>query len=193
MRTIETTVYEFNELSDQAKQKALDSLRDIDHDWHEYVIDMVKEIASMIGIDEPTIYYSGFSSQGDGACFEGTYVYKKGALKTIKREFPTMTDLHKIVEALQSLQSKHSYSLTATVKHAGHYYHEMCTNIYIYKNDSNTSSIEITQTLSELMRDFMRWIYRTLEKEYEYQTSDEAVRENILANEYEFYADGSVV
>jgi hypothetical protein len=33
------------------------------------------------------------------------------------------------------------------------------------------------------MRDLARWLYRTLEKEYDYLTSDEAVWEAIQANE----------
>jgi hypothetical protein len=36
----------------------------------------------------------------------------------------------------------------------------------------------------------MRWIYRQLEREYDYQNADAQVDENIRANEYEFYEDG---
>ncbi len=36
----------------------------------------------------------------------------------------------------------------------------------------------------------MNWIYRQLEKEYEYQNSDECVDENILCNSYTFTEDG---
>ena len=42
----------------------------------------------------------------------------------------------------------------------------------------------------ELLRDFARWLYRQLEREYEYQTSDEVTDEAILANEYTFTGDG---
>ena len=41
------------------------------------------------------------------------------------------------------------------------------------------------------MRDFAQWIYDSLEKEYEYQMSDEFVTENIEANEYEFDEEGN--
>ena len=44
----------------------------------------------------------------------------------------------------------------------------------------------------QLLRDFADWIYRRLEEEYEYQTSEEAVAESMAANEYEFYEDGSI-
>jgi hypothetical protein len=39
-------------------------------------------------------------------------------------------------------------------------------------------------------RAFMDWIYSQLKKEYEYQTSDETVAENIEANGYEFTEAG---
>ena len=45
-------------------------------------------------------------------------------------------------------------------------------------------------TAGELSRDLMRWIYRTLEKECDWQNADEQVDENIRCNEYEFDVDG---
>jgi hypothetical protein len=36
----------------------------------------------------------------------------------------------------------------------------------------------------------MKWMYRQLEAEYEYLTSDEAITETIRSNEYEFTEDG---
>jgi hypothetical protein len=49
---------------------------------------------------------------------------------------------------------------------------------------------EDEDTLIELARDFMDWIYKQLEKEWDYQNSDEQVEESIRANEYEFLEDG---
>ncbi|HAY07899.1 MAG TPA: antitoxin of toxin-antitoxin stability system, partial [Hyphomonas sp.] len=42
----------------------------------------------------------------------------------------------------------------------------------------------------EAMRDLARWLYRQLEQEYECQTSDEVVDENIEANGYTFTEAG---
>ena len=49
---------------------------------------------------------------------------------------------------------------------------------------------EAEDDIKEIARDFMRWIYKRLESEYEYSVSDEAVEENIITNEYEFTEDG---
>ena len=46
----------------------------------------------------------------------------------------------------------------------------------------------------DLMRDFAEWIYRSLEQEYEYRLSDEAIEDTIRANDYQFQAaTGKVV
>jgi hypothetical protein len=142
-----------------------------------------------------SIYFTGFSSQGDGACFEGSYRYalgatakhaKPGAKITIREYAPVDQELHRIADALQALQRKNFYKLTARVKHRGHYYHSLCTEIDVEgAHDTATED-----TLAELLRDFMHWIYRQLEREHDYIMSDECVDESILANEYTFDEDG---
>jgi hypothetical protein len=44
--------------------------------------------------------------------------------------------------------------------------------------------------LIEALRDLANWLYRALEREYEFLTSDEIVDENISANDYTFTAEG---
>ena len=73
MRIIETKVYSFDELSKEAKEKALEELRYINVDyenWADDTIEQIKRIGSYLGIEIDQVLYSGFSSQGDGACFE---------------------------------------------------------------------------------------------------------------------------
>lgn len=42
----------------------------------------------------------------------------------------------------------------------------------------------------EALRDLARWLYRQLEREYDYLSSDEAVNETIIANDYTFTEAG---
>lgn len=44
--------------------------------------------------------------------------------------------------------------------------------------------------ITEALRDLARWLYRQLEREYEYQTSDGVVDEVIIASGYTFTAAG---
>jgi len=46
------------------------------------------------------------------------------------------------------------------------------------------------ETVIEALRDLARWLYRQLEREYDYLSSDEAVDETIIANDYTFTEPG---
>ena len=46
------------------------------------------------------------------------------------------------------------------------------------------------EAVTEALRDLARWLYRQLEREYEYLTSDAVVDEAIIANAYTFTASG---
>ena len=46
------------------------------------------------------------------------------------------------------------------------------------------------ETVIETLRDLARWLYRQLEREYGYLTSDEVVDEAIAPNAYTFTAAG---
>jgi hypothetical protein len=50
---------------------------------------------------------------------------------------------------------------------------------------------EVETRLIDLMRDFARWIYKSLEQEYDYRLSDEAIDESL--GQYEFDEDGEQV
>lgn len=209
MRIIETKVYKFEELSDKAKEKARDWYREgvfnDSYDW-ECVYEDADRIAAMMGIDidrksvplmsgktrqEPCIWFSGFSSQGDGACFEGYYRFKKGAVRAVEDYAPQDKELSRIVRALYRVQRRHFYKLTAVCKHTGHYSHSGCMSVDVMKGENDDyPGDEAMQEVTDLMRDFADWIYERLEDEYEYRMSDESVDENIIGNEYEFTEEG---
>ena len=46
------------------------------------------------------------------------------------------------------------------------------------------------ETVTEALRDLARWLYRQLEAEYDHFTSDEAIEEGIIVNEYTFTESG---
>ena len=168
--------------------------RTFDYEWWDFVYDDAKQIGKIIGIDIDKIYFSGFCSQGDGACFEGSYSYAKGSVKNIKAYAPKDTELHQIALDLSKAQRKRFYELTANVKQSGHYMHEMCTDIRVYDSDSVFCDVDADtdDSITEPLRDFMRWIYKQLESGYDYLNSDEAVTESIKINEYEFDEDGNI-
>lgn len=195
MRTETLYIYKYEELSDGAKAKARDWYRkNDDNEYSEFVIDDAKEVAALMGWEIDKVYYSGFWSQGDGACFEGIMRYNKGCAKLVKA-YTNDEELNRIAKAWQDLQRRNLYALRASVKHRGHYSHEMCTEFECEDTRSNYGWLqnpEAEDDIKEIARDFMRWIYRQLKTEYEYSVSDEVVAENIIANGYEFTADGEI-
>jgi len=188
---IETTVYQFNELSERAKDNARQWFRDVsaNDDWYDSTFEDVKECGKLIGITIDKIYFRGFWSQGDGACFEGSYSYAKAAPATIAAYTGGNETLVRIAKELLEVQRKAFYRLTATVKHSGRYYHEYCTDIDVYNNGEIADNVT-DEIISTLLRDFMRWIYRELEKAYNDYMSNETVDDNIRCNEYTFDING---
>lgn len=193
MRKIITEVYVFDELSDDAKEKARDWFRQFvftdSNDW-EFVYEDAKEIASLFGLNVQEIYFTGFASQGDGACFEGDYSFKPGGLKAVKEHAPQDAELHSIVKALHDIQRRNFNQITATTAHSGHYCHSGCMTVDIERKDGKDWSDSARDAVKDQLRNFADWVYCQLEAEYNYQMSDEFVDENIRINEYEFTENG---
>ena len=194
MRTIQTNVYQYNELSDKAKEKARDWYRNAsigDNYFAESIIYDAKEIGALFGLAIENIYWSGFGCQGDGACVTGRYSYVKGGLQAVKDYAPNDEALHGIVSRFVELQRTRFYRISVTIKHYGHYSHER--SMKIEDNNGRLSHNEDEKELLDCLAYFSKWIYRQIEAEYYYQTSDEAVAETIEANDYEFFEEGKII
>ncbi len=213
-RTIEKTVYKFQELSDSAKENARDWWRrceneysSINPDWEDK-----ETVANILGIEfkqrpvklmgggtrhEPVIHYSGFYSQGDGASFEGAYSYAKDSAKKIRAYAGTDVELHRIADELQKVQRKEFYCVEARVSRgsgSNFYSHSGTMSVDVQLANGDDCHVEGTSDeISQLMRDFADWIYRQLESEYEFTMSDENVDESIKCNGYEFDEDGKII
>ena len=208
-RIVETTVFHLGELSEKARETARAWYREAApcDDWHECVFDDFEAICAILGVrlntrsvrlfgggtrQKPCIWFSGFASQGDGASFEGAYRFATGAPKAIRAHAPEDGELHRIADDLQTIQRRNFYQLWADVNQRGRGCHEYSMSITV-ERDSPTHqerTADAEDTVAELLRDLARWLYRQLEREYDYQTSDEVTDEAIVANDYTFTDDG---
>ena len=186
-------LYTFDSLpTKEAKEAARDWWRYLsDSSEFDHVIDDAKEIAKLFGYDIENIWWSGFCHQGQGAVAEGLYIYKKGALKAVKEHAPQDTDLHDIVKRIQDVQKRYFYQLCAKTKQWGRY---MSLETVIYRDvpqwgGGREEYLEIDE-LEEALKDFSAWIYKQLDKENDYQNSDEYIDDTLIANEYTFTAKG---
>ena len=194
MKTITSTVYSFNELTDAAKKKALAWYRD----GYEVDLSMTVEgfklnIAPLFGFDVGRVYYSGFWSQGDGACFTGSWSAKDVVLHERLHEHikeDTITALHKRMAMLAANWRE----ATAKIDHRGRYYHEHCT-VIDFDPDQTIPEDEFAgyeEEFCDIARSLMRWLYHSLEIDHEWQLSDEALTDSIIAADYDFTEDGKV-
>jgi hypothetical protein len=219
MRTITKNLYGFDELSPEAKERAIQKTRESDgylsYDWWDGVYDFFTEDMKAHGIQVEKIYFSGFWCQGDGACFEGFIKIPEHLLivnimpDELRQELVAFNAKAKL-RGLPLIE----LSYNAVVKHSGHYYHSHSMGVTSYDNyrieDYDAGEDEELQQeanalinklwgqdfedlANEICRDHADDLYKDLEKEYEYLTSDEAIAEHLVANDYEFDEDGALV
>ena len=196
----------FNALTARQRDEILDKHRDwnVDHiDWWDDVYDDFKHDMDAIGIEVDKMYFSGFWSQGDGACFEGRVFSWEDFLPSLGHTCP----------ALISLADSSGWKFS--VNRSGHYYHENCTDFYTciatldchdaddeedfahvfspYKSEIQTAAWmaliadykyeDLEQEFTEAFKGHMRDLYRRLAVEYDHLTSDESVLEALDAND----------
>lgn len=182
----------------------LDEHRDINtgwsSDWYDTVYEDFKEkMIEEYGIEVEKMYFSGFWSQGDGACFEGYVENWERFLAKCGYEDPILL-----------WHAKEWFKFSC--KHRGFYYHSNSVDfttdlpvpehdedqqfIYVYTNfdpdDLRASAAlvvlnqyeeyKLYDEFKSMFQKQMDELYDMLEAEYEYLTSDEAVAETLDAN-----------
>ena len=208
-RTVETVVYAIEELPETAKERARAWYREtcLDHEWYDAVFEDFEAICRIPGVtlrtspvrlmgggtrDRAHLFFRGFWSQGAGASFEGSFSYARGAARAIRGHAPKDAELHRIADDLQAVQKRNFYQLTAVIRTRGNYCHEHRMAIEVERDSPTWQSMTdgAEDTVIEALRDLVRWLYRQLQREYEYLTTDAVVDETIAINEWTFTAQG---
>lgn len=213
MRTVRTKVYKFSELSEQAKEKAIESFYNInvDYEYWDSTYEDFKLFCETIGltVDTGKTYFSGFSSQGDGAAFTADIdliefinginerKYLSHAPKT-KEETgfnpPTCPVDKRVIDLINrdwidisiEISAKDRPYRTKLSFNSSYQYNE-CVNY----NCIDKELVNLEDWLEEVLNDLTSYLYRLLDREYDYLTSAEAIAESIISNEYEFQKDGT--
>jgi hypothetical protein len=206
----EKTEFKFEELSERAKQKAREEYTSGDYpgyDWWDGVYEDAVRIGQMLGIEIGTtthvstkgrnytttnIWFSGFDSQGGGACFDGDYRYAPDAAKHIDQE----TNDEELLRIAKELTLMH-----VTQRLQGLEY--FTAAIHAERNNSIRTEIrdwgvdevgELDEkAFAQLMQDFADWIYARLEDENDYLYSDEYVDERLSENDCVFDESGVMI
>jgi hypothetical protein len=182
MQTKVINTYAVEELEGSAKERALAWLRELDYDWYDFIFEDVKKCAFILGIEISDIYFN----MADGACFNGRFSYAKGWKKELKMYAPIDRELVRIAQELQAIQAPYFYNLSGAIDCNERY---KSTKAVFHWSEDNMP----VEDLSQVFTDFAHWIYRSLEKEYEWLTSEDQLIETAKANGYAFDSEGRVV
>ena len=199
MRQVKLKLYGIRELCPEARSKALDNNRDINlgSDWSSSIIDSWKISLPALGFKAAEVFWTGFYSQGDGACFDAEPdipVLFEAYVKACAEKGGNLLGLlakHKAA----FLAAAESCDMRITRIRIGHYCHERTRYITLTLRPArntrfNTFYREFQSFVEELRIQLCGEIYGDLEKEYVSLTDDEAVMEALDTSSCEFFADG---
>lgn len=172
MKEVKIKLYQFSELSEKAQRNAIEEFGDINVDHSEW--DNTIEDAKEIGLK--------IISLDDHRQNEGEFMYSA-------------------IETADLIKSNHGENCE-TYKTAVNFMDEWSKTVEKYSDGVDKDKVseenenEFDSIAYDLEKDFLHSLledYRILRnKNFEYLTSEEAIKETIEANEYFFFADGEL-
>ncbi len=168
MKTITINVYSFDELSDVAKNKALQHYRSInvDYEWWEFTYEDAKNIGLKI-----TAFDLDRGRHAEGEFINDASEVADKILKEHGDNCQTYKTAQRYIEELKEIELK-------------------------YKGkDSDDDNYYLDKEISELDSEFLNNLLEDysimLQNEFDYLQSDEGVAETLKANDYEFTEEGN--
>ena len=188
MKTKTINLYKFHELTAEQQAKVIDKYSDINDEltcdlttWDEHFVQCLKEQ----GFLNPDISYSLSYRQGDGASFTCTQLDYDLLLKDYAGKHKSW--MLEILKQYCEVKIERSYCC--------HYYHERSCNTELYEYTLyNYPRIKdelenIRQYIEDIRLEACINLAEDLQNEIDYLTSDEAIKEALIANEYYFNAE----
>ena len=194
MKEIKIKVYTIDELSEDARQTALDEM---DPDivfcdgWWKPTYEFYKEKLAEVGISAE-FNFRGFYSQGDGA---GTYNVDVEDMEKLL-DVLGVTFPHKV---LRDLFLEYAY-IKSTMRGCCYYFRDdevdVCADVWFENRPrinhlSDEKCCELETKLDTFLDDIKAKLYQDLEEEYEYLASDEQKLELSRANDWTYREDGT--
>ena len=168
-RFVTFKVFEFEELSDEAQKRAIEQFRymNVDYGWWDSVYDMAEEIGFTItsfDID----YRSIIKGELNLSILD--------SFKLIRKNWSRNSELYKISKDYVRDFIKAYREMKANDD-------ELTVEDFIDEDEARDLECEYKKAILEEFISILR-------KEYDYQTSDEAIGIFLIDNEYEFYQNG---
>lgn len=195
MKTISVNLYSFDELSEAAKQVAIEKRRQSKYEC-DYLLECFSDDATgkiiEAGFEDPKLSYSLNNCQGDGLSFKASNYDKEKLIELFKKHLgPNKEKTIDLILDYLSIEIKGN---------TGNHYCYASKNdielIFEYYNSEVPNIEDIIAAVESDLKDIYMNLCDELEKqgyeEIEYQFSDECITEDIQANEYEFTEEGHV-
>jgi hypothetical protein len=186
----------------ERQRELIEKHRDIntDYEWWDCIYDSFQEDMKQKHIEVQDMRFSGFCSQGDGASFTGYIDDNKAFFEDhgLTETYPYMMKLlsHGGGFSLCIERSSSRYVHENTVSAELSYCDNFSCSCVLRVDDPLREAVvklwdealqreydTICDTVTDIIRGYCRDLYRKLEEEYDYLTSDEAIWEAIEANE----------
>jgi len=182
MKTV--NIYTIDELSEKAKAKAIEGVRNSELMEFFSDLDIYQEDLKTKGFENAEIRYSGFYSQGDGASF------------TCDCNLDKLNNAYKLSLKGSIVIAISEYCPIDIIINSSRYCHENTMDERVYSdsraNIPYNKACDVAEQILEIARNEARQIYKSLEADYNYQHSDEYIVDFLQANEIEFLESGKI-
>ena len=174
--TYTRNIYTLDEVCDAAIEKNWDI--NVDLDWWNHIYDDAEMIGLKLdGFDLDRGLHCVGKFTEDACCTANMIISGHGE----------NCDTYKLAEAFLAEQTP----LKNWLKRVEDSNFDLLMNAGVYAEYRRKESL-VGDLESEFLEDLLGAYAWALQHEYEYLTSEEAIEETLRANEYEFYADGSI-
>ncbi|MAG77177.1 MAG: hypothetical protein CL811_10515 [Colwelliaceae bacterium] len=165
MRTKTINVYKYEELSEKAKEKALDWYRETNdypflYENLEEDLKIVLKDSKIRIVSDFKLFYSLSHCQGDGLCFVGVFDWKH----------------YKVY-----------------IEHIGNYYHSNSVKIVIETRFGNEAKEEVYKKFTEMYKELCDGLEKRGYDEIDWEDSEDTIKDTFECSEYEFDENGEVV
>ena len=197
----------YKELSDTAKEHAFEQFQEYavsgDYDWWENTMEYWVEKLEALGIHTSLeqMHFSGFGSQGDGACFTGS-INLKEFLEAHPEILRQHVNLYMAVVPFDTRGAACEYFDLELTRHGStNYNHEKSVHLGSWDlnilpeldndegEDYELYMMEADSDITEQCREYMRQLYRELEAEHEYWQSLECFLESVDYKDFDEQGD----
>jgi len=183
MREETIKLYKINELKENIQEEVIEKYRyiNINYEWYLPLFEDFKERLKAIGITCETFYFD-FEREN--------YIMMEKAEVINKNLFLEKAGYGKEILLNELEENKIYFDV-----YIGKSRYENYVNIEVYHEEENKENkyFDIDEdALTEFLNNILKEFLKELKKEYNYLISDEAVKEKLEINEYEFLEDGRI-